>query len=88
MATTAAILSAVRTAVVRTVAKGSGAGTACVVRPPLDFDRFLIAMMNPLGGQVALRPDPDASLSKLIFDRAPRSHDLRLKTLITVVNLK
>jgi hypothetical protein len=27
-----------------------------------DLDRFLAAMMNPLGGQAKLRPDPDASL--------------------------
>jgi hypothetical protein len=53
VATTAAILSTVRTAVDRTVAKGSGAGTACFVRLALDFDRCLVAMMNPSRGQAA-----------------------------------
>jgi hypothetical protein len=85
---TAAILSTLRTAVDSSIGGAATAGAICFARPFLDFDRFLVTMMNPLGVRPRLQPDPDASLSKLIFDRSPPSHDQGLKTLSTVVNWK
>jgi hypothetical protein len=89
VATTAAMLSALHTAADSTIGKRPAAGAACFARPFWDFDRFLVAMLNPLRGSGCVCGlTPDASLSKLIFDRSPPSHEPRLKTLITVVNRK
>jgi hypothetical protein len=57
------MLIKLRAAVESTIEKRHAAGAACFARPPLDdLDRFFAAMMNSLGGQAALQPDPDASL--------------------------
>jgi hypothetical protein len=51
--TAAVMLSMLRAAVDSTIGKRPAAGAACSERPYLDFDRFLVAIMNPLGGQAA-----------------------------------
>jgi hypothetical protein len=71
--TTAVMLSALRTAVDSTIGKCPDAFAVALARRFLHFDCFLAAMMSPLGVRPHLQPDPDASLSKLIFDRAPSS---------------
>ena len=86
--TTAVMLSALHTAVDSTIGKCPDALAVAFARPFLRFGCFLAAMMSPLGVRPHLQPDPDASLSKLIFDRAPPSHDPRPKSLSTVVNWK
>ena len=73
VATTAVMLSALQTAVDSAIGKCSDAVAVAFARPLLRFGCFLAAMMNPLGVRPHLQPDPDASLSKLIFDRAPPS---------------
>jgi hypothetical protein len=45
------MLNTLRAAVDSTIGKRAAAGAACFVRPDLGFDRFLVAMMNPLSGQ-------------------------------------
>jgi hypothetical protein len=80
------MLSTLRSAVDSNIGGGPAAGAVCVARSFLDFDLFLVAMMNPLGGRPLLRPDLDASLSKLIFDRAPLSHAARAECLKRLVN--
>jgi hypothetical protein len=50
--TTAVMFSTLRAAVDSTIGKRA-AGAACFARPELDFDCFLAAMINPLGGQAA-----------------------------------
>ena len=50
----AVMLSMLRAAVDSTIGKRPAAGAAGLARPDLDFDCFLAAMMNPLGGQAAL----------------------------------
>jgi hypothetical protein len=83
------MLSMLRTAIESTTGKRPATGAAGLGRSDQDFDRVIVAIMNPLGGQAAyVQPDPNASLSKLIFDLAPPSHDPGLKTLRTVVNQK
>jgi hypothetical protein len=60
--TTKVMLSMLRAAVDSTIGKRA-AGAADLARPYLDFDRFLVAMMNPQGGvRLHMRPDPNASL--------------------------
>jgi hypothetical protein len=80
------MLSMLRAAVDSTIGKRPAAGAAGLARWDLDFDCFLAAMMNPVGGQLHLQPDRSASLSKLLFDLARPSHDPRQKTLSAVVN--
>jgi hypothetical protein len=58
----AVMLIKLRAAVESTIEKRHAAGTARFARAPLDLDRFFAAMMNSLGGQAALQPDPDAPL--------------------------
>jgi hypothetical protein len=67
------MLSALHTAVESAIEKDPDALAVAFARPFLRFGCFLAAMMNPLGVRPHLQPDPDASLSKLIFDRAPSS---------------
>jgi hypothetical protein len=67
------MLSALQTAVDSTIGKCPDALAVAFARPFLRFGCFLAAMMNPLRVRPQMRPDPDASLSKLIFDRAPPS---------------
>jgi hypothetical protein len=67
------MLSALHAAVDSAIGKCLEAPAVAFARPLLRFDCFLAAMMNPLGVRRHLQPDPDASLSKLIFDRAPLS---------------
>jgi hypothetical protein len=67
------MLSALHAAVDSTIGKCPGALAVAFARRLLRFGCFLAAMMNPLGVRPHLQPDPDASLSKLIFDRAPPS---------------
>jgi hypothetical protein len=55
--TIAVMLIKLRAAVESTIER-----TARFARAPLDLDRFFAAMMNSLGGQAALQPDPDAPL--------------------------
>jgi hypothetical protein len=55
------ILIRLRAAVENTTERRHAAGAARFARPPLDFDRFLAAIISPLRGQAALQPDPDAS---------------------------
>jgi hypothetical protein len=50
VATTAVMLRALYLAVDSTMAKRPAAAAVCFARPFLDFDCFLAAMMNPLGG--------------------------------------
>lgn len=45
------MLNTLRAAVDSTIGKRAAAGAACFVRLDLGFDRFLVAMMNPLSGQ-------------------------------------
>jgi hypothetical protein len=68
--TTAVMLSALHAAVDSAIGKCLDALAVAFAR---RFGCFLAAMMNPLGVRPHLQPDPDASLSKLIFDRAPPS---------------
>ena len=42
-----------RAAVESTIEKRHAAGAACFAGPPLDLDRFVAAIMNPLEGQAA-----------------------------------
>jgi hypothetical protein len=67
------MLSALHAAVDSAIGKCLDALAVAFARPFLRFGCFLAAMMNPLGVRPHLQPDPDASLSKLIFDRAPPS---------------
>jgi hypothetical protein len=56
------MLTKLLAAVESTIEKRHAAKAACFARPPLDdLDRFFAAMLNPLGGQAALHPEPDAS---------------------------
>ena len=55
------MLATLRAAVENTVEGRRAAGAACFARPPLDIDRFFAAIINPVRGQAALQPDPDAS---------------------------
>lgn len=83
------MLLMLRAAVRSTIGKRPSAGTVCFTRLSLDFDRFLVAIMNPVGAKPHLRLDPQlAFMSRLIFDLAPQSHNPRLKALITTVNRK
>jgi hypothetical protein len=68
------MLSTLRTAIDSTIVKRLTAGADCFTGPPLDLDRFFVAIDIHRWGVRPLRPDPDASLSKLVFDRAPPSH--------------
>jgi hypothetical protein len=62
-------------------------GTSRVPRKStLDVSRCLVAMIIGKGVRLLLRPDPDASLSKLIFDLGPLSHGARLRSLSKEVN--
>jgi hypothetical protein len=72
VATTAIMLSALHTAD-SAIGKCLDALAVAFARRSLRFGCFLAAMMNPLGVRPHLQPDPDASLSKLIFDHAPPS---------------
>ena len=56
--TTAAMLSALRMAVDSTIGKRAAVDAACFVRVFWDFDRFLVAMIIPLGGQAAFAASP------------------------------
>jgi hypothetical protein len=67
------MLSALHAAVDSAIGKCLDALAVAFARPFLRFCCFFAAMMNPLGVRPHSQPDPDASLSKLIFDRAPPS---------------
>ena len=56
--TTAAMLRTVHAAVDSTNGTRPAAGAVCSMRPFLDFDRFLVIMMNPLGVSPHLQLDP------------------------------
>jgi hypothetical protein len=76
------LLAAVR----RTIERRHAAGTSRFARAPLGLDRFFAAMMNPLGGQAALQPDP--TLPRRVDSRswgAP-SQAFRIKPLSRAVN--
>jgi len=81
--TAAVMLSMLPAAIDSTIGKRPAAGAVGLARSDLDFDRFLVAMMRV---RLQMRPDPNASLSKLIFDLAPPSHNPRLKALSAMVN--
>ena len=51
--TTVVMLSALCMAIDSAIGKWLAAEAVCFARPFWDFDRFLVAMMNPLGGQAA-----------------------------------
>jgi hypothetical protein len=51
--TTTAMLSILRAAVDSTIGRRAGAGAIGLWRCDLDFDCFLAAIINPLGGQAA-----------------------------------
>jgi hypothetical protein len=81
------MLTTLYRAVDSTAGKPLTAGVAFLAHPLFDLDRFFAAIEPPLRDR-ASRPDPDASLSKLIFDRSPPSHAVRAKWLKQVVNGK
>jgi hypothetical protein len=52
------MLTKLRAAVRRTIERRHAAGAACFAGAPLGLDRFLAAMMNPLGVRLRGSPDP------------------------------
>ena len=81
------MLTKLLAAVKSTIEKRHAAGAACFARPPLDdLDRFFAAMMNPLGGQAALQPDPTLPCRVDPRSWGAPSQAFRIKPLSRAVN--
>jgi len=80
------MLATLRAAVENTVEGRHAAGAACFARPPLDIDRFFAAIINPVRGQAALQPDPDASRRVDPRSCSAPSQTYRIKHLSWAVN--